>query len=370
MKKLKLLLVDDDAVDRRAVRRALTAAKLPVEITEAAESDAAFAALAEHSFDCILLDLRLPGRDGLEVLRTLTAEGADVPVVILTGHGDEDTAVEIMKAGAADYIAKALLTPQRLEQSVRHAVRVHQAEREAREARRAREEFLAIVAHDLRTPLGVIMLSSNALREALPEGPDGEEARALNAMVERAAAQMGRLIRDLLDVSSIEAGRLRFDIQEHDPVALLGEAADLLAPLAQQKSITVKRPSVGALRKVRCDRDRILQVLSNLIGNAIKFTPEGGRIALRVADAAEAVTFTVADNGPGVPEAAVTRIFERHWSGRGKAGADTGLGLYIAKGIVEAHDGRIALAPEPGGGTAFSFTLPRNQRRAAAAARA
>ena len=367
MKKLKLLVVDDDAVDRRAVRRALTAAKLPVEITEAAESVAAFAALAEHSFDCILLDLRLPGRDGLEVLRTLTTDGVDVPVVILTGHGDEDTAVEIMKAGAADYIAKSLLTPQRLEQSVRHAVRVHQAEREAREARRAREEFLAIVAHDLRTPLGVVVLSSNALRETLPEGPEGEEARALNAMVERAAAQMGRLIRDLLDVSSIEAGRLRFDIQEHDPAALLGEAADLLAPLAQQKSITVKRPSAGAVRKVGCDRDRILQVLSNLIGNAIKFTPEGGRICLRVADTAEAITFTVADNGPGVPEAAVTRIFERHWSGRGKAGADTGLGLYIAKGIVEAHDGRIALAPEPGGGTAFSFTLPRSARRSSAA---
>ena len=366
MKKLKLLLVDDDAIDRRAVRRALASAKLPVEITEAAESVAAFAAIAEHSFDCILLDLRLPGRDGLDVLRTLAADGVDVPVVILTGHGDEDTAVEIMKAGAADYIAKALLTPQRLEQSVRHAVRVHQAEREAREARRAREEFLAIVAHDLRTPLGVVVLSSNALREALPEGPEGEEARALNAMVERAAAQMGKLIRDLLDASSIEAGRLRFDIQEHDPVALLAEAADLLGPLAQQKSITVKRPHSSAVRKVRCDRDRILQVLSNLIGNAIKFTHEGGVITLRLADAHEAVAFTVADNGPGVPEGAVTRIFERHWSGRGKAGADTGLGLYIAKGIVEAHDGRISLAPEAGGGTAFSFTLPRTPSRTSA----
>ncbi|MFS8066122.1 MAG: ATP-binding protein [Byssovorax sp.] len=366
MKKLKLLLVDDDAVDRRAVRRALAAAKLPVEITEAVDADAAFAAVAEHGFDCILLDLRLPGRDGLDVLRTLAADGVDVPVVILTGHGDEDTAVEIMKAGAADYIAKALLTPQRLEQSVRHAVRVHQAEREAREARRAREEFLAIVAHDLRTPLGVVVLSSNALREALPEGPDGEEARALNAMVERAASQMGRLIRDLLDASSIEAGRLRFDIQEHDAAALLADAADLLAPLAQQKSITMKRPHVSAVRKVRCDRDRILQVLSNLIGNAIKFTPDGGAITLRIADAPSAITFTVADNGPGVPEGAVSRIFERHWSGRGKAGADTGLGLYIAKGIVEAHDGQISLAPETGGGTAFSFTLPRDPSRIAA----
>lgn len=359
MKKLELLLVDDDEIDRRAVRRALTAAKLQVEVTEAAESGAAFDAVAQHTFDCILLDLRLPGRDGLDVLRTLTADGVDVPVVMLTSHGDEDTAVEIMKSGAVDYISKALLTPQRLEQSIRHALRVHRAEREARDARQAREEFLAIVAHDLRTPLGVILLSSNALRDALPAGPSGDDARGLNAMVERAAKQMGRLIRDLLDVSSIEAGRLRFDLQEHDPVALLSEAADLLAPLAGQKSITVKKPAAREMRSIRCDRARILQVLSNLIGNAIKFTPDGGVITLRVGDADKEITITVADNGPGVPDAAVARIFERHWSGRGQAGADTGLGLYIAKGIVEAHGGRISLAPVAGGGTAFSFTLPR-----------
>jgi FixJ family two-component response regulator len=242
VKKLKLLLVDDDEIDRRSVRRALTAAKFQAEVIEAAEAGAVFDAVAQHTFDCILLDLRLPGRDGLDVLRTLAADGVDVPVVMLIGHGDEDTAVEIMKSGAVDYISKALLTPQRLEQSIRHALRVHRAEREAREHRQAREEFLAIVAHDLRTPLGVILLSSNALREALPAGPSGDDARDLNAMVERAAKQMDRRIHDLLDGARIEAVRQQVARQEHDPVALQGEAADHPAPPAPQEAIVVKKP--------------------------------------------------------------------------------------------------------------------------------
>jgi signal transduction histidine kinase len=130
----------------------------------------------------------------------------------------------------------------RLEQSIRHALRVHRAEREAREHRQAREEFLAIVAHDLRTPLGVILLSSNALREAMPAGPSGDDARDLNAMVERAAKQMDRRIHDLLDGARIDAARRQVDLQERDPVALQREAADLPAPPPEQEAMFVKKP--------------------------------------------------------------------------------------------------------------------------------
>ena len=363
MKPLTLLLVDDDTVDRAAARRALAAANLPAEVVEAVDSDEAFAALAAQRFDCVLLDLVLPGRDGLEVLLDFAAHGIDVPVVMLTGYGDENVAVKLMKSGAADYVTKEGLTPARMEQAILQAIALHTARREAREAQQAREDLLAVVAHDLRTPLGVVLSCSEALRDILPGGPAGDEMRALADVTERAARRMNKLINDLLDTSSIAAGALRLNLHEADLAELLRESTELLAPLAKQKAIRLETRLAAEDARVRCDRDRIQQVLLNLISNAIKFTPEQGAIVVAAADAVggavEEITLSVSDDGPGIPDEAMPHLFERYWTGRGKAGADTGLGLFIAHGIVEAHGSRIAVATGVGLGTSFSFTLPR-----------
>ena len=361
MKRLSLLLVDDDVVDRGAARRALAAASVRVDVIEATTADEAFTALASHRFDCILLDLFLPDRNGMEVLLALADQGIDVPVVMLTGSGDETMAVELMKAGAADYLVKAHLTSLRLERSVLQAVRLHESQRATRESHDAREELLAIVAHDLRTPIGIVLSCSEALREMLPKGPAGEEMRTLADVTERAARGMTKLIADLLDTSSIAAGRLRLDVQEHPIAVLLRESTELLAPLANQKAIRLETrltANITENARVRCDLDRIKQVLVNLISNAIKFTPERGAITVCATGAAE-VTLTVSDNGPGITEEAMPHIFERYWTGRAKAGEDTGLGLFIAQGIIAAHGGQITVARGVGTGTSFSFTLPR-----------
>ena len=364
MKRLTLLLVDDDAIDRAATRRALAATNVPAEVVEAVDADQAFAALAAQRFDCVLLDLVLPGRGGLEVLLDFAAHEIDVPVVMLTGYGDENVAVKLMKSGAADYVTKDGLTPARMEQAVLQAIALHKARREAREAQQAREDLLAVVAHDLRTPLGVVLSCSEALREILPQGPAGEEMRALADVTERAAARMSKLINDLLDTSSIAAGALRLNLQETDLAAVVRESTELLAPLAKQKAIRLETRLAAEDARIRCDRDRIQQVLLNLISNAIKFTPEQGAIVVAATDAegdraAEEITLSVSDDGPGIPDEAMPHLFERYWTGRGKAGADTGLGLFIAHGIVEAHGGRIAVATGVGAGTSFSFTLPK-----------
>lgn len=136
---VRLLLVDDDAVDRQVVHRALSSGDLDVEITESSDADQALAALTSRAFDCVLLDFQIPGRDGLWVLRAARAAGIDTPVVMLTGHGDEATAVSLMKAGAVDYLAKGALSSGRLVAAVRNAIRVHQAEREAARAAKALE---------------------------------------------------------------------------------------------------------------------------------------------------------------------------------------------------------------------------------------
>jgi hypothetical protein len=413
---VKVLVIEDSKTQAHRLRRLLEQAGFVALVAEDGEAGLRLCKGAAMP-DIVVSDVLMPGIDGFEVCRRLKAAEATrhLPVLLLTSLTDPQDVVRALSAGADNFVTKpyddarliariratvanhALPTDEcavdiqgqtfrvdapparilrllvssledatvrnaELEQSRAELALVSQ-QRELliiaeRTARQAREELLAIVAHDLRTPLGVIGLSSNALQEAIPAGPDGDEARSLAALGERAAKQMGRLIRDLLDVSSIEAGRLRFEFADHDPAALLAEAENLLAPLAAQKAISVHTRVPAGLPLVRCDRHRIQQVLSNLIGNAIKFTPESGKLVLSATSAADEVTFLVTDNGPGIPVEAIPRIFDRHWTGRGRAGADSGLGLYIAKGIVEAHEGRIAVARIPAGGTQFSFSVP------------
>jgi signal transduction histidine kinase len=227
-----------------------------------------------------------------------------------------------------------------------------------RRARKAREEFLAIVSHDLRNPLGVLSMSAALTARTAPPGPEGEPVRKRAEIMTRATQRMEGLIRDLLDAASIESGRFPLSIEEHDGSALVAEAADLFEALASPKSIEIVRESAPVCCPVRCDRERVLQVLSNLVGNALKFTPAGGRIGLSARAGPGEVVFTVSDTGPGIDPAERLQIFDRFWSKRGKAGADSGLGLYIAKGIVEAHRGRIWVESEVGVGSRFSFMLP------------
>ena len=239
--------------------------------------------------------------------------------------------------------------------AVDHAVLYRAAE----EAGRAREAMVAVVSHDLKNPVSTIQMAVSFLLEDIV--PDDEahamERRQLNA-VKRESQRMYRLIHDLLDMSAIEAGKLLVHRITQDVCPLLEEVADTLRPLAQAKKIALEIEAPNDAPPVHADRDRIFQVFSNLGGNAIKFTPEGGRVTIRARHADDAMAFDVVDTGPGMPPEDASRVFDRYWQARKTASLGSGLGLTIAKGIVEAHGGHIAVTSVPGEGSVFSFTIP------------
>jgi signal transduction histidine kinase len=210
-------------------------------------------------------------------------------------------------------------------------------------AQRRKDELLAIVSHDLRNPLGTISLNVELLAKNTSGDESGRRMRKWAETAKHAAERMQRLIADLLDMSSIEAGQLKIKTGRHPIDTLLNEAVQTFAQLAAAKSILLEAeqgPASEPPMSVLCDRDRILQVFSNLIGNAIKFTPERGSIMLRAERVDSSMRFSVRDTGVGVPEDQLPRLFDRYW----KSEADrrgVGLGLYIARGIVEAHGGKM-----------------------------
>lgn len=219
----------------------------------------------------------------------------------------------------------------------------------------AREEILGIVAHDLRNPLNTIHMAATLLIEE--PGPETERINQLR-IIKRSGERMNRLIQDLLSVTTIEAGRLSIvprKVTVHD---IFREASEMLEPIAREKSITFAVMAADDLPAVRADPARVLQVLSNLIGNAIKFTPAGGSITLSAARTVGSVQCSVTDTGPGIPAAQIPRLFGKFWQARRGDGRGVGLGLAIARGIVEAHGGTIDVRSEVGRGSVFSFALP------------
>jgi signal transduction histidine kinase len=233
--------------------------------------------------------------------------------------------------------------------AVDHARSWHEAQR----AIRARDEVLAVVSHDLKNPLEAVLLCSSLLLR-MPESP---RVRRYAETLQRSAARMDRLIRELLDLSSMDAGRLRVETRPERLEEIVEEALVLLRPLAAEKRIALTALGGPLAAELACDRERVLQVLSNLVGNAIHFTPRGGRVTVRMSLDAAAAEVAVTDDGPGIPPEDLSHVFDRYWKSHSRGG--TGLGLAIARGIVEAHGGRIGVESRLGHGSTFTFTLPR-----------
>lgn len=227
---------------------------------------------------------------------------------------------------------------------------------QAQNAIAARDQLLSVVSHDLRNPLGVVMMSTSFLRELVP-ADNPQVGRQLD-MIGRSAEHMHRMIEDLLDVARVDAGRLSVDPSPVPGAELIREGAELLGPLAKEHGITLCTEWDGDLPTVLADRGRILQVFSNLGGNAVKFTPRGGRITLGAAADGDTLRFHVADTGVGIPAEHLVHLFDRFWQASRNDRRGIGLGLAIVQGIVTEHGGRVWAESTPGEGSTFCFTLP------------
>lgn len=223
----------------------------------------------------------------------------------------------------------------------------------------AREEAIAVVSHDLRNPISSIHLATQLLKRSSPDQREHTFEKTI-VTVENALRNMNNLIQDLLDFAKIEAKRFTVDIKSEDISSMLTEVFGIFEPLAQAKSISLKREIRAGASTVFCERGLIIRVLSNLIANAIKFTPNGGLVAVLVESTDGHIQFTIRDTGPGIEPALLPLVFERYWQAPETAKKGTGLGLAIARGFVEAHNGRIWVESKLGAGSVFFFTLPRS----------
>lgn len=228
------------------------------------------------------------------------------------------------------------------------------------QAVRARDELVAVVSHDLRSPMTIISMLCGMMQKAFSSDGPHTSRRITSAIdtMQQASSRMNVLLEDLLDTSKIEAGRYTINPQPLDVAQIFEEAFSLLAPLALDKSVELTFNAEPDL-KIHADPERLFQVLSNLIGNAIKFTPADGKIGVAAMSNGDEIVFSVRDSGKGIAPEQLPHIFERYWTAKEGNAAGTGLGLYISQGIIKAHGGQLRAESKPGEGSEFRFTVPR-----------
>jgi PAS domain S-box-containing protein len=226
----------------------------------------------------------------------------------------------------------------------------------AEDATRHRDDVLAVVSHDLRNPLAAISICASAVAQSLE--PPSESAQHMLASIKHAADSTERLIRDLMDVASIEAGRLAVDPHAEAPASMLEQAAEMFAAMASARGVVLETRMTPDLPAVRADAERVLQGLANLVTNALRFTEPGGHITLRAEPDPTGVRFAVEDTGSGIASEDLAHVFDRFWQRQHGGERGSGLGLAIVRGIVDAHGGQVRVESTPGKGSRFSFTLP------------
>jgi signal transduction histidine kinase len=357
----RILLVDDNADMRDYVRRLLGERW---HVQTANDGVAALAAAFADPPDLVVADVMMPGLDGFGLLRELRADPrtCTVPVVMVSARAGEEARVEGLEAGADDYLIKPFSARElvaRVGTQLAMARMRAQTEAALREADRRKDQFLALLAHELRNPLMPIRLGAEILRQAVGMTPPAERARAV---IDRQVTYMVRLIDDLLDVSRIPRGKLDLRTERMDLAAVVRVAVEDRRGMleASRLSLDLVVPEMPVW--IMGDGARIAQVVGNLFQNAVKFTNPGGRVSVRLEIAGDAALLRVSDTGIGIASAELSRIFEPFSQvdqsvGRSRGGL--GLGLALVKGLVGLHGGSVRAHSEgPGFGSEFLVTLP------------
>jgi signal transduction histidine kinase len=365
---LKLLYIEDSQSDYLLTLRALRKSSLANVVADRVDSETQLrAALEIRNWDVVLSDYNLQEFSALKALEIIREVDPELPFIVVSGAVGEEAALEIMRAGVEDFINKS--NPKKLLAAINRSLRernIRSQERESRrmadEAIKVREQMLAIVSHDIRTPLSSIRLNAQLLAALAEKSPNSlaESVTLHSQMIIKASGQLNKLISDLLDHTAIESGSFPLKIDATRVSQLFDDVRDIYLPLCEDKSIHLDIEIDETRTTLPLDRERIFQVISNLMSNALKFTPPNGRIKLTFENNLDKKIgiFTVEDSGPGVSKKVSNRIFEKFWKDEQAQDSGTGLGLFIARGIVEAHRGQIGLSNATSGGAKFWFHLP------------
>lgn len=359
-KVINILMVDDNPVDCLLVKWVLEKSSQTTGFTiETAESLAdGLACLKRHSFDLMLLDLHLPDSQGIETLQETHSVNPNIPIVVLTGLNDERTGLEAIREGAEDYIVKGKSLKYILLRTIRYAIERKQT-RKLREETEVKSRFISSVSHELRTPL-------SAMKEGLAIVLNGEAGEINDKqhkfldITKRNIDRLGRLIDDVLDFQKIEAGKMEFDMQENDINEVVREIQKTMSPLVNEKGLTISAVLDESLPLASFDADKIIQVLTNLVDNAIKFTKKGD-IIIATSKSNSSVHISVQDTGHGIKKEDLPRLFyefEQLSDVNNRKTGGTGLGLAISRQIIKEHNGRIWAESEFGKGTTINFMLP------------
>ena len=377
MSKIKVLAVEDSRGDAVILQRYLAELKdWEVEFEHFDGQGDVRPVVERLQPDLLFLDHCLGAKTGFDVLAELEGLAGAPPVIVLTGRGDEEVAVQVLTHGARDYLPKAKLTPEALERTVRNTLEQWRLEQEVIASRLHLEEtnrhleernreigrFYHTLSHELRSPITYMGVYLSLLADGEVGPLEPEQAKFLD-IISQGCEQLDRCIADLIDVTRLETGKL---LIERGPVELEALVLDVVLSLdhqARQSDIELFSNCAEA-PEVLADSVRVRQVVQNLIGNALKFTPAGGTVEAGIEPVAhndEVVRVFVRDTGRGIPGEQLERIFERlhqvdSESDVGKGGL--GLGLSISKEIVELHGGVLGVTSTLGQGSTFHFTLP------------
>ena len=378
-----VLIVDDDLALLSALPEALQLRMDSVLVDTCDSAREALTRIASTDYDAIVSDIKMPGMDGLALLAEIRAVRPKTPTLLITGHGEHDLALQALRGGAYDFIQKpidrdyfvAALTraiqvrqlSRKLEAQQasleRHAAElectVEARTHELREANRIKDEFLATVSHELRTPLNSILGWAQLMRTGTLD--DNVSGRALQT-IERNTRMLAQIIDDLLDVSRIISGKLRLDVRPIDLGPVVEAALEAVRPAAAAKHIHLDLSLDSTVGAVSGDSGRLQQVVWNLLSNAMKFTPDGGSVEVRLEGVGSNACITIQDTGEGIPETFLPFVFDRFRQADStftRMHGGLGIGLAIVRHLVEMHGGSVtADSPGKDQGATFTVSLP------------
>jgi len=359
----KILIIDDEEVVLDSCTQVLATGDC--QVTTASSGTQGLKLVEEIQPDLVFLDLKMPGLSGLDVLGRIRRQHPLMVVIVMTGYATVSSAIEAMKTGAFDFLPKPN-TPEELrlitQRGLEHGRLVQQTLALRREKEMLRENFAAIVSHELKSPLGALQQNLYALTDELAEVLSDDQ-RERFARLKTRLDDLLKLIHTWLRVFSVDINKLKETFQPISVTDALVKAVETAQPHATRKAIEIQTAVTGPLPRINGDEGSLTEVLVNLLGNAVKYSFPDSKICVRVEARGPQVLISVTDTGAGIAKEDLPHLFQDFVRGRtqpeGVSGC--GLGLAISQRIVEVHGGTISVESEPGKGSTFSFSLPAAQ---------